>query len=100
MSKLPIGAPIWMILGPFLLFTALSILLVIVLRRGQPPPEEGWKGIFYANPDDPALLVPKRSGLGYTLNFGNPWSWGVLASLIGIAALPFVWLAVTRHLRR
>jgi uncharacterized membrane protein len=100
MSKLPIGAPIWMILGPFLLFTALSILLVIVLRRGQPPPEEGWKGIFYANRDDPALLVPKRSGLGYTLNFGNAWSWGVLASLIGVAALPFVWLAVTRHLRR
>lgn len=29
-------------------------------------------GIFYNNPDDPAVLVPKRYGLGWTVNFGNP----------------------------
>ncbi len=29
-------------------------------------------GIFYNNPDDPALFVPKRFGLGWTLNFGHP----------------------------
>ncbi len=29
-------------------------------------------GFFYNNPDDPALFVPKRFGLGWTVNFGNP----------------------------
>jgi uncharacterized membrane protein len=28
--------------------------------------------IFYNNPDDPALFVPKRFGFGWTLNFGHP----------------------------
>ena len=33
-----------------------------------------WKwGVFYFNPDDPSILVEKRSGLGYTLNFGTLW---------------------------
>ena len=38
---------------------------------------EAWRGIFYFHPNDPALLVPKRFGIGYTLNFGNPWCWAV-----------------------
>jgi uncharacterized membrane protein len=29
-------------------------------------------GVFYNNPNDPALFVPKRFGLGWTLNFGHP----------------------------
>lgn len=28
-------------------------------------------GVLYVNPDDPAFLVEKRFGLGYTINFGN-----------------------------
>jgi uncharacterized membrane protein len=31
-----------------------------------------YAGLFYNNPDDPAVFVPKRYGLGWTLNFGNP----------------------------
>ena len=32
-----------------------------------------WRGgFFYNNPDDPAVFVPKRFGLGWTINFGNP----------------------------
>ena len=58
-------------------------------------PAECWKmGVFYFNPDDPALFIPKRFGIGYTLNFANPWSWVVLAvtmlpALAVIAWLPF-----------
>ena len=34
---------------------------------------QAWRaGIFYYDPEDPALFVPKRSGLGYTFNFGRP----------------------------
>ena len=28
--------------------------------------------MFYVNPDDPAILVPKRMGIGWTINFGRP----------------------------
>jgi uncharacterized membrane protein len=54
---------------------------------------ESWKlGVFYFNPEDPSLFVPKRSSLGYTLNFANPWSWLVLAlTLLPALALAF-WL--------
>lgn len=46
-----------------------------------------WKaGIFYVNRDDPAVLVEKRFGLGYTLNFGNPRSWLLLAAVVVVSA--------------
>ncbi len=33
---------------------------------------DGWYfGIIYANPKDPKIIVPKRYGIGWTLNFGN-----------------------------
>src|SRR5690349_4910313 len=44
-------------------------------------------GIFYNNPDDPALFVPKRFGLGWTMNFGHPQARLVL---IGMLLLPLV----------
>ncbi|MGO1060809.1 DUF1648 domain-containing protein [Planococcus sp. FY231025] len=49
-----------------------------------------WKaGIFYFNREDPSLMVEKRFGIGWTVNFGNPRSWLLLllplAILLGIA---------------
>ena len=45
--------------------------------------DEGWKwGLIYNNPADPALWVPKRVGIGWTLNFGHPWGWPVMVLLI------------------
>ncbi|MDQ2905934.1 MAG: DUF5808 domain-containing protein [Ktedonobacteraceae bacterium] len=42
-----------------------------------------WPGGFlYNNPDDPALFVPKRYGLGWTLNFGHPRSTLFLISIL------------------
>ncbi len=49
-------------------------------------------GFFYNNPDDPALLVPKRFGLGWTVNFGHPQ--GKLF-LIGMLLLPLVLAILT-----
>ena len=35
-----------------------------------------WKGIFYFNPKDPGLIVPKfYNSMGWTLNFGSPYSY-------------------------
>jgi uncharacterized membrane protein len=52
-------------------------------------PDKCWKsGIFYVNPDDPAIFVQKRYGIGYTLNFGNRASWVVVALILIAIALP------------
>src|SRR6266705_6254170 len=41
-----------------------------------------YAGFFYNNPDDPAVFVPKRYGLGWTLNFGHPQAKLVLIGLL------------------
>jgi uncharacterized membrane protein len=47
-----------------------------------------WKwGIFYVNSEDPAIFVKKRFGIGYTMNFGNRWAWGVLVLLLIVPLL-------------
>ncbi|MEK3979324.1 DUF5808 domain-containing protein [Psychrobacillus sp. FSL K6-2836] len=38
-----------------------------------------WKGgLFYLNKNDPSIMVEKRFGVGWTLNFAHPISWIVL----------------------
>lgn len=56
-------------------------------RKKQLRDDDGnWKlGIFYFCPQDPGFLVPKRLGIGWTLNFGSPWS--LLFAVIVIAVL-------------
>ena len=52
-----------------------------------------WYGdFFYNNSNDPAVFVPKRYGLGWTVNFGQPA--GKLI-LIGTLLLPLVLLILT-----
>lgn len=79
---------VWIILAPVLLIAAVGVLLPLLVKRGGRPPDEKWKGVFYFNSDDPAVLVPKRYGIGYTLNFGNRWSWVVLALILLLVAAP------------
>lgn len=52
-----------------------------------------WHGAFYYAPDDPALFVPKRVGIGSTLNFARPAAWAILAALM--LGLPGMILGVT-----
>ena len=94
---------IWFVIGLMLLVAVLSFLVPALARRNRPTPENCWKaGIFYVNHEDPALFVPKRFGIGYTLNFGNPWSWAVLAliGLLAIAPIIFAVFSVRTHLSR
>lgn len=47
-----------------------------------------WRGgLFYVNHEDRALLVPRRFGLGWTLNFGNPRTAMLLAGLLALIGL-------------
>lgn len=87
----------WVVLAASVLYAA--IVIAMLIRTGQggsrlarrekeaAAPEttrnEAWKaGVFYYAPDDPAIFVEKRFGLGYTMNFGNPWSWVILAGFL------------------
>jgi len=78
-------APLW---GPTpVLVGAGAIVLVVGLQiarapRMAPATTEGWRGLIYANASDPRLVVPKRSGLGWTFNFAKPVAWLLLAVLL------------------
>ncbi|GAA2151291.1 DUF5808 domain-containing protein [Kitasatospora kazusensis] len=50
-------------------------------------------GLFYANRQDPALLVPKRFGIGWTVNLGNPRT---LLLVVLIAGFPLAMDLLTR----
>jgi hypothetical protein len=89
---------------PFVLLGLVLAFLVVIIRltamaaadaaRLDPGHEDLWKwGLFYRNADDAALFVPKRVGLGYTLNFGRPEAW-ILAAILVVSVLGSVLLPV------
>jgi uncharacterized membrane protein len=55
---------------------------------GHRTPDRCWKwGLIYDNPDDPAVIVEKRFGIGYTVNFGRAWSWVLMAARLAVLLL-------------
>lgn len=54
-------------------------------------PESHWRGIVYVNREDPHVMVPKRYGIGWTLNFGHRGAW-VFLIVLTLATLAFVGL--------
>jgi uncharacterized membrane protein len=54
-------------------------------------PNTGWYGIFYYNPNNPRVWVPKRNRLGlswgWTFNFARPMSYAILAALFLLPAV-------------
>jgi uncharacterized membrane protein len=60
----------------------------------DPMPDHYWKwGWFYCNPDDSALVVPQRSGLGYSLNYAKTPVWLIAATIVIAAALGLIHFA-------
>ena len=62
----------------------------------RPADESHWLhgGMTYSNPDDPALVVEKLVGVGYTLNMAHP---GIRNRLLLMAGFPLfiVWAVLT-----
>ncbi|MEM1485028.1 DUF5808 domain-containing protein [Oscillospiraceae bacterium PP1C4] len=53
-----------------------------------------WKlGTIYYNPNDPAIFVEKRFGIGWTCNFARPMSWVLLIGL-------FVFIGIMSYIPR
>jgi len=64
---------------------------------GDGTPDECWKfGMLYFNPDDAALWVEKRVGIGYTMNFAHVSAWVIVALLL---LLPLTLGLLTLHHR-
>lgn len=61
----------------------------------SPDDDRFWKGgLLYDNPDDPSVFVPKRAGVGYTVNVGSLWGKVFLLALallvLGSLLLPLL----------
>jgi uncharacterized membrane protein len=72
---------------PVLVWAGVTVLVVIVqvarAPRLAPNAASDWQGgLVYSNAADPRLIVPKRSGLGWTFNFAKPSAWILLAALL------------------
>ena len=86
-----LGTEIWWITGGMIVFL-LGGLIWLMAKHGQggalmeqgsaeAPLTNGiadnshwvW-GVFYVNKNDPSIMVEKRFGVGYTINFGNRWA--------------------------
>jgi uncharacterized membrane protein len=67
-------------------------------QQGNDNPAHWRLRSLYFNPRDPALFVPTRSGVGWTLNFGRPLAIALLATtlIVGIGG-PY---AVARYFLR
>lgn len=49
--------------------------------------DERWHlGVFYVDREDPSVVVPRRFGVGWAMNWGNPRSWGLVALLVAAVA--------------
>jgi uncharacterized protein DUF5808/uncharacterized protein DUF1648 len=88
--------PAWLMVGAVLAVTAGFLWPIIRISQesgsgSDGTPDECWKfGQIYYNPNDPALMVEKRFGVGYTINFGNRASWlliGLLVLIVMVALL-------------
>jgi uncharacterized membrane protein len=88
--------PTWLMLAAIIAVTAAFVWPIV--RISQEPgsgsdgtPDECWKfGQIYYNPNDPALMVEKRFGVGYTINFGNRASWLLVGLLVLIVLVPLL----------
>ena len=57
------------------------------LERERQDPANDKGGVFYDAPRDPRVWVPKRWGLGWTLNFAHRASWWWVLAIVGLASL-------------
>ena len=52
-------------------------------------PDAMWRagGLIYFNPTDAAVLVPKRYGWGWTLNFARPIAWFYIGGILSLTVI-------------
>ncbi|GLH74013.1 hypothetical protein GETHLI_25150 [Geothrix limicola] len=89
-SRFGLGLMFWA-MGLFLGLLILGTVLLVRKLKAEGPLDDPshlyrW-GLFYVNSEDPRIWVPKRIGIGWTLNFGHGLSWFLMFLLLLIPAL-------------
>ena len=80
-------APLWGPI-PWMVWAGITVVVVtVVVGRATPTPPGG-----YSNPADPRVIVPTRSGLGFTFNTARPVSRVLIALLIAATGVAFFWV--------
>ncbi len=55
---------------------------------GKQQESNNWIGIIYFNRKDSRVIVPKRvSGMGWTLNFANPYTYIIIIAIVSILVI-------------
>src|SRR5689334_13610570 len=94
--------------GVLLVLAIAQLVIVLAVARGghpagggagpssseKPPRERYYWKLFYVNPDDPRGIVPKRWGIGWTVNFRSKAIARLFAILVA-ATVVFATLLVT-----
>ena len=85
----------WALLVAILASTAWVVIASTRAERKVPGDRAGWHlgGLIYANPDNADVFVPKRLGVGVTINLGQPLGW-LLAALVLLPGILII-VAVT-----
>jgi hypothetical protein len=66
----------------------------VATESSDPMPDACWKwGRIYFNPSDPALVVPRRTGLAQAYNWARPWVWVAGGAYTVVTIAVFVRLA-------
>ena len=93
-------APLW---GPTPVLVMAGVMVTVVVvqvarspRLVRAAPQDWRGGLFYANPEDPRLIVPKRWGVGWTFNYARPAAWMVTALLLLGPLAAVALIALTR----
>jgi uncharacterized membrane protein len=66
-------------------------------RLGYSESLEGYHGLYYSNVNDGRLWVPKRIGVGWTVNFAHPLAWPTMFLLVGVPIAAIVVSSFASH---
>jgi uncharacterized membrane protein len=90
----PLAGLAWLMAGMFCgvvvwLLWRSGIMNVAQAAPYDSTPDAMWRGggLIYFNPTDAAVLVPKRYGFGWTLNFARPAAWAYIAAVLLVLVL-------------
>lgn len=87
-----VGAPLAVLLLPLWMLLTGRFAQAGEPQQGDRSPDRAWKlGLIYFNPEDPALFVEKRFGVGYTVNFARPGAWVFIGSILAGTAALVLW---------
>lgn len=87
-----IGAPVAVLLLPLWMLLTGRFAQAGEPQQGDRSPDRAWKlGLIYFNPEDPALFVEKRFGVGYTVNFARPGAWLFIGSILAGSVALVIW---------